>query len=334
MKTKICAAFLLICVVLSLFSSCGKNNTSKKDDDEHSHRYSSWQVESLPTCTQRGEEIRSCDCGKVQSRSIDMVAHSYTWAVTKPATETEPGEEKGTCVCGRFKVREIPIGGTGSGGADTNSPSTGDGSGDDTEPAGCKHDYKYSVTREPTCVVNGYARNICRICGYNEWVEIPAHANHHYGNDDLCDECGTYRGGNPEIEPAGCTHAFRLIVVDISCTESYARRVCALCGYIDEVDEIPGLGHSIVEEPATAPTCTSPGYGRSICETCGFVAELREIPALGHYFVNNKCKVCGVFRGEAEETDKPSGGENKPQEPLDTTGNEYFPDWGAEVTTE
>ncbi len=116
MKTKICAAFLLICVVLSLFSSCGKNNTSKKDDDdEHSHRYSSWQVESLPTCTKRGEEIRSCECGKVQSRSIDMVAHSYTWAVTKPATMTEPGEEKGTCVCGRFQVREIPAGSSTSG---------------------------------------------------------------------------------------------------------------------------------------------------------------------------------------------------------------------------
>lgn len=81
------------------------------NDDEHQHSYGDWQVVSEATCSSKGEEKRTCTCGKSETREIakNMDNHSAwgTWGVTTPATCGTTGVETRTCACGESETREV-----------------------------------------------------------------------------------------------------------------------------------------------------------------------------------------------------------------------------------
>ncbi len=82
--------------------------TGVKDDTVHEHEWSDWTVTKEATCTEAGEETRSCECGETETREIPALGHSFgEWTVTVEPTCTEAGVEERTCACGETETREV-----------------------------------------------------------------------------------------------------------------------------------------------------------------------------------------------------------------------------------
>ena len=66
---------------------------------EHIHSFSDWQVRTPASCTESGEEFRSCACGEEETRSIDPLGHDFAgeWTTDTPASCTEPGSKSHHC---------------------------------------------------------------------------------------------------------------------------------------------------------------------------------------------------------------------------------------------
>ena len=62
----------------------------------HEHSWSEWTVTKEATCTEKGEETRSCECGETETREIPALGHNYEAVVTAP-TCTEKGYTTYTC---------------------------------------------------------------------------------------------------------------------------------------------------------------------------------------------------------------------------------------------
>ena len=74
------------------------------------HSFGEWKQTKEPTCTEAGEETRSCACGETETREVAALDHSFgEWTQTKVPTSTEAGEEARNCAtCGYTETREIP----------------------------------------------------------------------------------------------------------------------------------------------------------------------------------------------------------------------------------
>ena len=74
----------------------GEENTGSS----HKHAFGDWKVTGEATCTEDGEEERSCACGEKETRKINAKGHAYEDTVTPP-TKTEKGYTPHTCsACG------------------------------------------------------------------------------------------------------------------------------------------------------------------------------------------------------------------------------------------
>ncbi len=188
MKKLLCILCLLL-TLMCVFAACdsetpnadgntpnteqgGGGNTQGPSGDNqgeqngtHTHDFDAWSVSKSATCTEKGEEKRSCACGESETREIEKIAHAYgNWTVTKPATESEKGEEKRTCTgCTAFETREIPV--------------TGSGTGTHTHAFGA-----WSESKAPTCAQKGEEKRSCTGCSAFETREISATGEHTYGN--------------------------------------------------------------------------------------------------------------------------------------------------------
>lgn len=125
---------LMLCLLLSVsLVACNKNKheaksewkyndtqhwhecaTNGHDDklDEAEHTWSAWTVTASATCTEKGEEERTCTvCGKKETREVEMAEHTWSaWTVTASSTCTEKGEEERTCtVCDKKETREVEM---------------------------------------------------------------------------------------------------------------------------------------------------------------------------------------------------------------------------------
>ncbi len=127
----------------------------KSGELPHEHEWSDWTETKAPTCTEAGEETRSCECGESETREIPALGHSFgEWTVTKEATCTEKGVETRSCACGETETREIPALGHSFG--------------------------EWTVTKEATCTEKGEESRSCA-CGETETREVEA-LGHEYVN--------------------------------------------------------------------------------------------------------------------------------------------------------
>ncbi|MER2024501.1 MAG: InlB B-repeat-containing protein [Eubacteriales bacterium] len=81
------------------------------EDAALGHNWGEWTETKAPTCTEPGEETRTCErCSEKETRVIDAVGHDWgEWVVTKEVTDTEDGEETRTCTrCKETETRTIP----------------------------------------------------------------------------------------------------------------------------------------------------------------------------------------------------------------------------------
>lgn len=119
------------------------------------------------------------------------------------------------------------------------------------EPTEHKHDYRFRVTKEPTCSSTGERIYICKVCGasYKETINPLDHA---YIITEKASDCTT----------GGCT--------------TY---VCNSCGYTYTDNITEPLGHRFGEwETTVAPTEKKEGLAVRRCERCGEL-ETTVLPA-------------------------------------------------------
>ena len=108
------------------------------------HDWSEWEATKGATCTEAGEETRTCArCGETETRETEALGHVYGAVVTEP-TCTEGGYTTYTCsFCGDSYVA------------------------DETDPLG--HDWgEWVVTKEPTYTEEGEETRTCARCGETE----------------------------------------------------------------------------------------------------------------------------------------------------------------------
>ena len=61
----------VIAAILLSLAACGD------DDKKHVHLYGKWEIGKEATCTEDGEMVRECECGKKQTSIIDATSHTY-----------------------------------------------------------------------------------------------------------------------------------------------------------------------------------------------------------------------------------------------------------------
>ena len=91
-------------------SVCGEILVAQKEVEVLGHSFGGWTVTKKATCTEAGEETRSCVCGKTEARVIDATGeHIFgEWEVTKEPSKNAEGEETHTCSqCGHTETRPI-----------------------------------------------------------------------------------------------------------------------------------------------------------------------------------------------------------------------------------
>ncbi len=224
MKKYLSIIFLLLCVVLCL-ASCDEGNNSQTEpavtenveaNTSHTHSYSILVTTKNATCTEVGEERRSCSCGDIEKKEIAATGHSYgEWATIKEATCTDVGEESRSCSCGDIEKKEI---------------------------AATGHSYgEWATIKEATCTDVGEESRSCS-CGNAEKREITA-KGHSYGEwatikEATCTDVGEESrscscGDTEKKEIAAVGHQWQ----EATCTDA---KTCSVCA-VTEGDE---LGHT------------------------------------------------------------------------------------------
>ena len=264
-------------------SVCGATLSGMEEIPALGHDWGEWTVTTPATCTEKGEEKRTCKrdgCNATETRKIDATGHTPVEVSEKPATCTESGHTAGTkcSVCGATLsgMEEIPALG---------------------------HDWgEWTVTTPATCTEKGEEKRTCKRDGCNatetrkidatghtpvEVSEKPAtctESGHTAGTK--CSVCGATLSGMEEIPAKGHTEVIDP-AVEPTCTEpgKTEGKHCSVCNaVIVAQQEIPAKGHTEVIDPAVEPTCTEPGKTEGKhCSVCNAViVAQQEILAKGH----------------------------------------------------
>ena len=83
--------------------------TVAQDPETCEHTWGDWEVTTESTCTEAGEERRTCSrCQTTEMRNTEALGHQFgEWKVVKEPTETEDGYEER--VCERCEVKETKV---------------------------------------------------------------------------------------------------------------------------------------------------------------------------------------------------------------------------------
>ena len=270
--------------------------------DATGHSFGEWTETKAPSCTDAGEETRSCACGETETRPVPATGHSYNAVVTAP-TCTEKGYTTYTCACGDSYVADY-VDATGHSfgeWTETKAPTCTE-EGSKTRTCACGETETEvipatghkceSVVTAPTCTEKGYTTHTCA-CGYvyvdtfvdatghtfGEWEETKAPTCTEEGVETRTCHCGE----TEEQAIAATGHTYESVVTDPTCTEKGFTTHTCHCGdsYVDTY--VDALGHTFGEwEETKAPTCTEEGVETRTCH-CGETEE-RAIAATGHTY--------------------------------------------------
>ena len=256
-------------------------NDPDEPDDPHEHDFGEWVVTIPATCTEEGEEQRTCSCGKTETRPIEATGHTEAIdaAVAPTCTETGLTEGKHCSVCNEVLVEQEVV------------PALGH-AWDDGE-----------VTAPATCTQEGVMTYTCTRCGDTRTETIdplghaPAEAVRENEEASSCEEPGSYDSvvycsrchaelSREHIEGEIIGHAWDegTVTAPATCTqEGVMTYTCTRCGDT-KTDPIAMKEHTVVIDAAVAPTCTETGLTEGKhCSVCKKVlVEQEVVPALDH----------------------------------------------------
>ena len=252
------------------------------------HNYGEYKQTKAPTCTEAGEETRTCGiCNYEDTRTIDALGHDFgDWTVTTEATCTQNGKKSRTCKrdgCDATDTVDIPANG---------------------------HTEVTDAAVEPTCTVPGKTEGKhCSVC--NEILvaqtEIPAKGHTWTAasctKPRTCSVCSATDG-----DPLGHDWSDWTVTTEATCTAKGEKtRSCKRDGCdASETVDIPANGHTEVTDAAVEPTCTVPGKTEGKhCSVCNEILVAQtEIPAKGHTWTAasctkpRTCSVCSATDGD------------------------------------
>ncbi len=179
------------------FGSC--TATITVEEPVHEHTWGKWEVTKAPTCTEKGEETRTCACGEKETREVAAKGHTFgEWKVTKAATCTTKGEETRTCACGEKETREIAAKGHTFGEWKVTKAATCTTKGEETRTCACGEKETRAVAMLAHNLEMKYDEN-------NHWTEckdckfVGEKSAHTFENNGYC-ECGYKK---PVVEKPG-----------------------------------------------------------------------------------------------------------------------------------
>ena len=303
-----------------------ENDTEESTEPPHTHDFGEWNVTQAPTCTEKGQQERSCSCGEKETEKIDALGHdeenhdakaptctaigwdayvtcsrcNYTTYAEKAALGHKPGadatctEPQNCSVCGEKLTSEnghVP-----GKAATCSDPQTCMVCGE-TLKAALGHDKVNHDAKAPTCTDTGWdAYETCSRCNYTTYAEKAA-----LGHDKV----------NHDAKAPTCT--------DIGWD---AYETCSRCNYTTYAEKT-ALGHDKVNHDAKAPTCTDTGWDAyETCSRCNYTTY-EEKAALGHDKVSHDAKAptCTDIGWDAYETCSRCNYSTQVQ--LPTTGHIY-----------
>ena len=244
--------------------------TSTPETEPHEHAFGEWTTIKEATCTEQGEQQRTCDCGEVETQSLDALGHTETVDAAVDPTCTETGLTEGThcSVCQEVLTAQ------------------------DTIPA-LGHTEVIDQAVAPTCTEKGLTEGKhCSVCEQVlvEQTVVPA-LGHAYTDVVTAPTC-TDRGYTTHTCDCGDSyvdayvgalgHTYTEVVTAPTCTDrGYTTYTCD-CGdsyigsYVGMVDHVYGEWYTTIE-----PTCTATGTKRHDCENCDYY-EVQSIAVTGH----------------------------------------------------
>lgn len=95
-------------MIRTLYCSVCSEAIKSESIEDHSHNWSEWKTERDASCTSCGIESRTCECGKTEERTTNMLPHSFgNWYTLNEATCEKPGLIERSCSCGEKETLEI-----------------------------------------------------------------------------------------------------------------------------------------------------------------------------------------------------------------------------------
>ncbi len=228
MKTRIRTALLatlgtLLLLCLALLAAC--------KDKDHTHEFSDWQTVTPATCTEKGEEKRTCSCGEEETREIPALGHDLQ-VISSTATCTEPGTETVKCSrCTYQTTNQVPA-------------------------KGHTREKLVRPVRAAKCETDGEEIALCSVCGQEYHNIIPA-LGHNWQiqsvlEEATCTEAGIASGQckncqkeSDAIEIPALGHDYETTyTIDTPATFEAAgsrSKHCTRCDAKTDVSEIPKL---------------------------------------------------------------------------------------------
>ena len=292
--------------------------------DATGHAWGEWTVVDAATCTKKGSEKRVCanDASHVETREIDMIAHTEEIIPAKAATCTATGltEGKKCSVCGKILVAQTETEALGHRWGEWTVEKAATCTEKGSEKRVCANDASHVETRETemvahteeiipaveaTCTATGLTEGKkCSVCDkilvaqtevamkdhtpaaavQENVVPATCTAKGSYEAVVYCSVCNTELSRTKvDTDMIDHTPSDWIADGDASCaTGGTKHKECTVCHTVLETGTIPATGAHTYVDVVTAPTCVAQGYTTHTCSVCGNSYVDSYVDALGH----------------------------------------------------
>lgn len=265
--------------------------TQNETDPPHVHSFGDWTQSKAPSCTEAGEEVRSCSCGETETRTVEATGHSFgDWTQSKTPTCTEKGEETRSCGCGASETREVEATGHNVSAASCTEPGTCSVCGW-TDGSALGHDYTAKACGDPM---------VCSRCGEGNGELLP-----HDFADATCTAAKTCKRCSV-TEGSALGHSFGEWKCTKQSTCTAAGKETRSCKNCSEKEERSlELAAHDCKEVGFEGDCTKGGYILWDCANCDYNYKEEAAPQ-DHTYVGDFCSRCKMEVDKAAEAEKAS----------------------------